>query len=102
MFRANDGHLQMPLLSSLSALPKKVLQRLKDSWAGTFYREIFVRIPEVIFAVLYSDEPSRPNVPVNVLFGLEMLKAGHGWSDMELYDHYCFDAQVRYAVGNVT
>jgi hypothetical protein len=99
MFRANDGHLQMPLLSSLSALPKKVLQRLKDSWAGTFYREIFVRIPEFIFAVLYSDEPSRPNIPVNVLVGLEMLKAGHGWSDMELYDHYCFDAQVRYAVG---
>lgn len=99
MFRANDGHLQMPLLSSLSALPKKVLQRLKDSWASTFYREIFVRIPEVIFAVLYSDKASRPNIPVNVLMGLEILKAGHGWSDRELYDHYCFDAQVRYAVG---
>ncbi len=27
MFRENDSHLQMPLLSSLSALPKKLLQR---------------------------------------------------------------------------
>jgi len=99
MFRANDGHLQMPLLSSLSALPQRVLQRLKDSWADTFYREVFVRIPEAIFAVLYSDEPSRPNIPVNVFVGLETFKAGYGWSDKELYDHYCFDAQVRYALG---
>ena len=99
MFRENDSHLQMPLLSSLSALPKKLLQRLKGSWADTFYREVFVRIPEKIFAVLYSDKASRPNIPVNVLVSLEILKAGHGWSDKELYDHFCYDVQVRYAVG---
>jgi hypothetical protein len=99
MFRANDGHLQMPLLSSLSALPQKILQRLEGSWADTFYRDVFVRIPEEIFAVLYSDEASRPNIAVNVLVALEILKAGHGWSDKELYDHFCYDVQVRYAVG---
>jgi len=99
MFRANDGHLQMPLLSSLSALPKKLLQRLKDSWADTFYREVFVRISEEIFAVLYSDKASRPNIPVNVLVGVEILKSGFGWSDEELFDHFCYDLQVRYAVG---
>jgi hypothetical protein len=99
MFRVNDGHLQMPLLSSLSTLPKKLLQRLKDSWADTFYHEMFVRIPEKIFAVLYSDKASRPNIPVNVLVGLEALKNGFGWSDEELYDHFCYDLQVRYALG---
>jgi hypothetical protein len=31
-----------------------------------------------------SDLPSRPNVPVNVLIGLDALKAGYGWSDEEL------------------
>jgi hypothetical protein len=36
---------------------------------------------------------------VNVLLGLETLKAGHGWSDEELYDHFTFDLQVRYALG---
>ncbi|MEA3345048.1 MAG: hypothetical protein U9Q78_02180 [Chloroflexota bacterium] len=76
MFRANDGHLQMPLFSSLSTLPKKLLQWLKDSWADTFYREMFVRIPEKIFAVLYSDKASRSNTPVNVLVGLGTLKNG--------------------------
>jgi len=38
-------------------------------------------------------------VPVNVLVGLDALKTGFGWSDAELYDHYCYDLQVRYALG---
>jgi hypothetical protein len=54
---------------------------------------------EETFSVLYSDLPSRPNVPINVLVGLEALKAGFGWSDAELYHHYCYDLQVRYALG---
>jgi len=38
-------------------------------------------------------------VPVNVLVGLEALKAGYGWSDEELYENYCYNLQVRYALG---
>jgi hypothetical protein len=38
-------------------------------------------------------------VPVNVLVGLEALKAGFGWSDEELYENYCYNLQVRYALG---
>ena len=99
MFRKNDQHLQLPLFSSIDSLPEKQLKRLEASWAGTFYREFFVRVDEKTFAVLYSDEPSRPNIPVNVQFGLEMLKAGFGWSDEELYDAFCYNVQVRYALG---
>jgi hypothetical protein len=99
MFRKNDQHLQFPLFSSIDSLPEKQLKRLDASWAGTFYREFFVRVDERLFAVLYSDEPSRPNIPVNVQFGLEMLKAGFGWSDEELYDAFCYNIQVRYALG---
>ncbi len=99
MFVSNDQHLQMPMFSSISSLPNKVFKRLEASWADTFYREVFVRIDEDIFAGLYSDEPSRPNIPVNVLVGLEILKSGFGWSDEELYDHFCYDVQVRYALG---
>jgi hypothetical protein len=36
---------------------------------------------------------------VNVLVGLETLKAGFGWSDEEMYDHACYNMQVRYALG---
>jgi hypothetical protein len=99
MFRKNERHLQMELISSVYALPKKQQERLGASWAGTFYREYFCRMDETPFAVLYSDVDSRPNVPINVLVGFEAFKAGFGWSDEEAYDHFCFDVQVRYALG---
>ena len=51
------------------------------------------------YAVLYADVPSRPNMPVNVLVGLEILKAGKGRSDEEMYENYCYNAQVRRALG---
>jgi hypothetical protein len=99
MFRKNAKHQQPALISAASELPEKQRKRLENSWAGTFYREFFCRIDEEVFAVLYSEMASRPNVPVNVLVGLEALKAGFGWSDQELYENYCYDLQVRYALG---
>lgn len=99
MFRKNDDHLQQPLFSDLDALPPKLKTRLENSWAGTFYQEIFVRLDERPFAELYADTASRPNIPVNVLVGLEILKAGFGWSDEEMYEQFCFNLQVRYALG---
>jgi hypothetical protein len=99
MFRKNTKHQQPALISAASELPEKQRKRLENSWAGTFYKEFFSRIEEQSFAVLYSEKGSRPNVPVNVLVGLEALKAGFGWSDQELYENYCYDLQVRYALG---
>ena len=99
MFRQNERHLQQPLFSALDGLPEKHQARLAASWAGVFYREFFCRLDERPFARLYSDEASRPNIPVNVLVGLEALKAGFGWSDAEMYDAFSFDVQVRYALG---
>lgn len=99
MFRRNERHLQPPLISNINDLPAKHRQRLDESWAGVFYRDFFCRLKEESFAVLYADCPSRPNVPVNVLVGMEALKAGFGWSDEELYDHFLFDVQMRYALG---
>jgi hypothetical protein len=99
MFIANKRHLQPLLISNVNDLPEKKRKRLENSWAEDFYREFFSRINEDAFAVLYVDYPSRPNVPINWLVGLETLKSGFGWSDKELYDHFCFDLQVRYALG---
>jgi len=59
--------------SGIDSLLEKQLKRLEASWARTFYHEFFGRIDEEPFAVLYSDEPSRPNTPINVLTGLETL-----------------------------
>ena len=99
MFRANRRQLQPALVSSVSELPAKHQKRLAQSWAGTFRQEFFSRLREEPFAVLYAEVDSRPNIPVNVLVSLDVLKAGFGWSDEELYDHFLYDLQVRYAVG---
>jgi len=54
---------------------------------------------EAPFEVLYVDFPSRPNVPVNVLVGLEYLKAGNGWTDERCTTIIVYDMQLRYALG---
>lgn len=99
MFKKNKSHFQIPLTSNVDELPEKLRKRLDTSWSGTFYREFFSRLDETPFAKLYADIPSRPNVPVNVLVGLEYLKAGNGWTDEQMFDAFCYDVQVRYALG---
>ncbi len=99
MFRENKRHLQEQMFTTVATLPAAQARRLEASWAGVFYREFFCHLDEAPFAVLYASRDSRPNIPVNVLVGLEVLKAGFNWSDEELYDAFCFDLQVRYALG---
>ena len=99
MFRKNKRHFQLPLTSNVDELPPKLRKRLDTSWSGVFYREFFSRLDESPFAVLYADCPSRPNITINVLVGLEHLKAGNGWSDEEMLDEFGYDVQVRYALG---
>lgn len=102
MYKPNSSHLQISFIShskNISDLPEQDRQDLEQTWAGVFYREFFCRINESPFAVLYADMPSRPNVPVNVLVGLDTLKAGHGWSDQEMMDAQRYNLQVRYALG---
>lgn len=97
MFRPHPP--QRSLFGMETMLSKKMWQRLEGSWAAVFRREVFERIDEQIFAPLYSKTPSRPNAPVNVLVGFEILKAGLGVGDEEMYDLLCFDLRVRYALG---
>jgi len=99
MFRKNSKHLQIPLTSHVDELPEKLRKGITGSWSGVFYRDFFCRIDETPFEVLYADCPSRPNIPVNVLVGLEFLKAGNGWTDEQLYEQFGYNVQVRYALG---
>jgi hypothetical protein len=99
MFRENKQHKQKSLFSSIDDLPAKQRQRLQASWAASYYDEVFVRIDETVFAVLYSDQASRPNTPINMLVSTEIMKAGFGWSDAELEEQMAYNLQVRYAVG---
>jgi hypothetical protein len=99
MYKDNNRHNQPILICSVNELPEEQREYLYTSWAGVFYREFFCRLNEKPFAVLYANIPSRPNYPVNVLVGLEYLKAGFGWSDKEMYEAFLYNMQVRYALG---
>ena len=99
MFQTNTKHQQQRMFTVVDQLPKAAKKLLEKSWAQAFYDEYFCKIDEKIFSVLYSDKKSRPNTPVNILMGFETLKSGFGWSDEELYNHFLFDLQVRYALG---
>lgn len=99
MFKDNESHHQPILICSVNELPEERREYLYNSWSGVFFREFFCRLDEKPFAVLYADIPSRPNYPVNVLVGLEYLKAGNGWTDFEMYEAFLYNMQVRYALG---
>jgi len=74
-------------------------KRLRDSWAEQFSKNIFPMINEERFSVLYSDNPvSRPNNPVNVYFGLLILKEIFNQSDEEAIDLLIFDIRYQYAL----
>jgi len=92
-------HKQLSLISCVGDLSPKYQDRLEDSWAGTFYSDFFCHIDEDLFSKLFSDKPSRPNIAVNVLVGLDVLKAAFGWTDEELIDAFIYNMQVRYALG---
>jgi hypothetical protein len=95
MFRENKQQQQPSFFNSDLMMPDKMRQQLHGSWAGVFRTGVFMNIPEDRFAVLYSETDSRPNAPINVLVGGDMLKDGFGWSDEELERHLQFDLQTR-------
>lgn len=99
MFHKNEQHQQPNFFNSDLLMPDKMRQQLYGSWAHFFRTEVFMRIPEERFAIMYSTKDSRPNAPVNVVVGGDMLKDGFNWTDEELEQHLQFDLQTRYALG---
>jgi hypothetical protein len=99
MFRENKQQQQPSFFNSDLMMPDKMRRQLHNSWAGVFRTEVLMKIPEARFASLYSETDSRPNAPINVLVGGDMLKDGFGWTDEELERHLQFDLQTRYALG---
>ncbi len=81
MFVPNK-YQQVSMYDSFTDLPKYLQEYLLNSWARTFQEIIFPAINEDRFTVLYSDKPSRPNFPVNVIIGALVLKELFNLSDV--------------------
>lgn len=100
MFRPNSAHVQQDFLSLENLLPPDARRRLEESKEYAFYCQVFCRIPEELFADLYSSNAaSRPNAPINVLVGSLLLQHMNNWTFEELFDRLTFDLKTRVAVG---
>ncbi len=97
MFRLNQKE-QMNLFDKSLQLSSYEQKLLDENWPGYFKKNIFPKINEERFSVLYSDKASRPNNPVNVTVGLLILKELNGMIDAELMQALIFDARYQYAL----
>ena len=97
-FQLNKAQ-QMALHDPLLSLTIRERRYLQDSWAETFSKKIFPFIKEDRFSLLYSANPaSRPNNPVNVYFGLLILREIFGQSDEEALHSLMFDIRYQHAL----
>mgnify|MGYP000386174779 FL=1 len=99
MFRQNTSHLQSSLFGIASQLPKAKLEKLQKSKEYDFYQLVFCKISEKDFSVLYSNNCSRPNAPVNSLVASIILMYRNNWTTEELFDRIDFDLLTRTALG---
>jgi hypothetical protein len=64
---------------------------MNKSWAPAFRRLVFEKIDERRYAELYSTVESRPNFPVNIWVGLEIIKWMFDYTDQELLEQFHFN-----------
>ena len=90
---------QISISDTANGMTERNKKMLEKSWAESFSRNIFPRINEERFSVLYSSNPaSRPNTPVNVIIGLLLLKEMFTNTDEECMQELLFDIRYQYAL----
>lgn len=71
---------------------------LDKSWAGYFAEEIFPKIDESRYQVLYSANAGRYNTPINQMVSLLILKDLTGLSYTNLINEVALDLRYKYAL----
>jgi hypothetical protein len=89
---------QLSFSDSFSNLTAREQKALEKSWAKIFADEIFPAIDEKRFSVLYSENASRPNTPVNVIVGALIIKELFDYSDDEMVENLMLDLHLQYAL----
>lgn len=97
MFKVNNSS-QVTMFDDTLYMSDYHKRLLDESWSGYFRTNIFPKIREENFKVLYSDNASRPNTPVNIMIGLLILKELNCETDEELMKSLIFDKQYQYAL----
>jgi hypothetical protein len=79
-------------------LPPERLAALHRTWAGPFREMVLPLIDEEPFRPFYHPDNGRPNVPVEMLIGMSILKEMHDLTDIEVLGSLEFDLRWQYAL----
>jgi len=96
MFRKRDA--QSSIFESSYLVPRKKAERLSRTWAEPFRTQALPLIDEEQFAGLYSQEIGRPNAPVQIVFGVLILKEMFNLTDQEALEQLEFNLQWHHAL----
>lgn len=99
MFRENRGHLQRELFGVSNTVSAAMVKKITNSPEYLFYKLIYGKIDEQLFADLYSDEASRPNAAINTMVSALILMKHHDWTYEELFNNIQFHLLNRVALG---
>lgn len=99
MFKENNSHNQLSIFAISNSLSKKQSKLWNTSREHKFYSQIFCKIDESKFRVLYSTNYSRPNVPINQMVGALILKHLKNWTYNDLFQNLNFNLLTRHAIG---
>lgn len=89
---------QLTLDDSTFHLTARELHALEKSWAKVFADDVFPKIEEEPFRVLYCADNGAPNTPVNILIGASIIKELHDYSDDDIVEGLMLDVRLQYAL----
>lgn len=102
MFRKTNKAPQLDLLVGVPSILNEGSRKQYDDenhWHNQFHKQVYLRIDEVIFKVLFNETTGAPNSSISLLVGMMIIKEAFGWSDAQLFEHCRFNLLTRSALG---
>ena len=102
MFKKSNSNQQVDLFTGTSSvLQGKFLKKYNEpnAWHNLFRSQVYARIDESSYSVLFDEVMGAPNAPVSLLVSMMILKEAYGWSDLQLFEQCGFNLLVRSALG---
>jgi hypothetical protein len=100
LFKVNTYNSSEQLFTAKDYYSDKISSILKKSWAICFRENVFSKIDEKKFRCLFKEhDASRPNKPINILLGLEIIKELFDYTDDELIEQFHLNLSIIVALG---
>ena len=102
MFKKSSNEPQLDFFASVPSMLESSASKQyddQDHWHNQFREQMLMRIDEMIFKKLFSEKMGAPNASIRIIIGMMILKEGHGWSDIQLFENCRFNLLTRSALG---